>query len=183
MSTPPPPTQSTCHKADFRCYGHKQKCFNNKVNDKWNAPTSQQQGGHQQVLSPCQGATCYVLRAEYNTWHATQMSLAQKGQQICLSVCLVVVQLWNASNSYGLVSKFNYVKYFTCQCSCPATSVRRLSVCPFGETTVPLSCCPVCHRASRSCGCQTKLAKKLLPLPLPLPQPQSLPLPLPSATS
>lgn len=140
-------------------------------------------------LSPCQGATCYVLRAEHRTWHAPQMSLAQKGQQICLSVCpsvcsVVVQLLWNASNSYGLVSKFNYVKYFTCQCSCPATSVRpfvRPSVCPFGETTVPLSCCPVCHRASRSCGCQTKLAKKLLPLPLP--QPELLPLPLPSATS
>lgn len=39
-------------------------------------------------LSPCQGATCYVLRAEHRTWHAPQMSLAQKGQQICLSVCL-----------------------------------------------------------------------------------------------
>lgn len=35
-------------------------------------------------------ATCCVLRAEHKTWHAPQMSLAQKGQQICLSVSLFV---------------------------------------------------------------------------------------------
>lgn len=142
-------------------------------------------------LSPCQGATCYVLRAE----HAPQMSLAQKGQQICLSVypsvCSVVVQLlWNASNSYGLVSKFNYVKYFTCQCSCPATSVRpslrpsvrsarRLSRClvvPFATGQVaaavakrswPRSCSRChchCHKRSQSrchCHCPRPLHRLL----------------------
>lgn len=130
---------------------------------------------------------CYVLRAACCVLN-TKRGMPHKchlpkrdNKSVCLSVCLSIclsVQLWNASNSSGLVSKFNYVKYFTRQCSCPATSVR-LSFRPSGETTVPLSCCSVCHRASRSCGCQTKLAKKLLPLPLPLPQPQ----PLPSATS
>lgn len=123
-------------------------------------------------------ATCCVLRTIRGMLHKCHLP-KRDNKSVCLSAQL----LFSCGMPLIVMDLYQNLIMSNISLVNAAAQLRLSAVCPFGETTVPLSCCPVCHRASRSCGCQTKLAKKLLPLPLPLTQPQPLPLPLPSATS
>lgn len=126
----------------------------------------------------------YVLRAAcWAQYVACSTNVTCPKGTTNLSVCLSAQLLFSCGMPLIVMDLYQNLIMSNISLVNAAAQPRLSDVCPFGETTVPLSCCPVCHRASRSCGCQTKLAKKLLPLPLPLPQPQPLPLPLPSATS